>query len=128
MNPDSADAHNKFAAVLVKTGRIAEGTTQLESAVALAPGSVEYRFSLAYVLGMAGRFADAVPQLQKAVELSDGQDWQCFDMLGMVYSKLGRRDDAIQAARKALDLAQASRQDDLVRSLRAKLSGYQESR
>ena len=128
MNPESADAHNKLAAVLAKTGRTAEATAHLEKAVALAPDSVEYRFSLAYALGLAGRFADSIPQLQKAVELSGGQDWQCFDMLGAVYSKMGRPDDAIQAGRRALDLAVAGHDEELVRNLRAKLARYNESR
>jgi Flp pilus assembly protein TadD len=125
MNPESADAHNKLAAVLVKASRIAEATTHLEKAVALAPDSVEYRFSLAFVLGLADRFADAIPHLQKAVELSGGQDWQCFDMLGAFYSKMGRAEDAIQAARRALDLAVAGQDQELVRTLRGKLASYQ---
>ena len=127
-SPDSADARNKLASVLAKTGRIAEATAHLEKAVALAADSVEYRFSLAYVLVQDGRFADAMPQLQKAVELSGGQDWQCFDMLAAVYSKLDRQDDAIQAGRKALDLAVAAHNDELAQTLRAKLARYSESR
>ena len=128
MNPESADAHNKLASVLVKTGQTAEATAHLEEAVALAPDSVEYRFSLAYVLGLAGRFADAIPQLQKAVELSGGKDWQCYDMLGSVYNKIGRPDDAVEAGRRALDLAVADHNEDLVRTLRAKLASYQQPR
>jgi len=53
-----------------------------------------------------------------------GQDWQCFDMLSAVYGKLGRRQDAIEAARRALDLAAAGHNEDLVRALRAKLERY----
>jgi Flp pilus assembly protein TadD len=128
MNPESADAQSKLAAVLVKTGQTAEAMPHLEKAVGLAPDSVEYRFNFAYALGQAGRFADAIPQLQKAVELSGGRDWQCFDMLGAVYSKLGRPDDAIQAERRALDLAAAGHDEELVRAMRTKLAGYEQSR
>jgi len=128
LNPDSADAHNKIAAVEVKIGQTAKATAHLERAVALAPDSVEYRFSFAYVLGLAERFADAIPQLQKAVELSGGQDWKCYDMLGAMYSKTGRQDDAIQAWRRAVDLAAAEHNEELVRALRAKLAGYEQTR
>jgi Flp pilus assembly protein TadD len=128
LDPESADAHNKLAAVLVKIGQTAKATAQLEKAVALAPDSVEYRFSFAYVLGLAERFADAIPQLQKAIELSGGQDWKCYDMLGAMYSKTGRPDDAIQAWRRALDLAAAEHNEELVRALRAKLAGYEQTK
>jgi Flp pilus assembly protein TadD len=114
--------------VQVKIGQTAKAIAQLEKAVALAPDSVEYRFSFAYVLGLAERFADAIPQLQKAVELSGGQDWKCYDMLGAMYSKTGRQDDAIQAWRRALDLAAAEHNEELVRALRAKLAGYEQTR
>jgi Flp pilus assembly protein TadD len=128
LSPEAADAQSKLAAALVKTGQIAEATAHLEKAVALAPDSVEFRFSLAYALGQAGRFADAIPQLQKAVELSGGKDWQCFDMLGAVYSKMGRPEDAVEAERRALDLAVGDHNEELVRTLRAKLADYGQSR
>jgi cytochrome c-type biogenesis protein CcmH/NrfG len=66
--------------------------------------------------------------LQKAVDLGGGQDWQCFDMLGGFYNRMGRMQDAIQAASKALDLAVAGRNPELVRILRAKLAGYRQPR
>ena len=128
LNPEMSDAHNKLATVLAKAGRNAEATAHLERAVALTPDSLEYRFNLAYVLGLAGRFADAVPQLQKAVDLSRGQDWRCFDLLGAVYSKLGRLDDAMQAELRAVDLAVADHNDELIATLRAKLARYRQSK
>ena len=129
MSPEAADARNKLAAVLIKAGQPAQATTQLEKAVALAPDSVEFRFSLAYVLESAGRFADAILQLQKAVELSGGRDWQCYDMLGTVYSKMGRPEDAVEAGRHALALAVEDHNEELAGALRAKLASYgQQSR
>ena len=124
LSPEAADAQSKLAAALVKAGQPSEATGHMEKAVALAPDSVEYRFSLAFVLGQTGRYADAIPQLQKAVDLSGGHDWQCYDMLGSVYSKMGRSDDAIQAGRRALELATADHNEELVRTLRARLASY----
>jgi Flp pilus assembly protein TadD len=128
LNPESPDVHNKLATVLAKAGRNAEATAHLEKAVGLAPFSLEYRFNLAYVLGLAGRFADAVPHLQRAVDLSGGQDWRCFDLLGAVYSKMGRLDDAVQAGTRAVDLAVKDHNDQLIPVLRAKLARYQQPR
>ena len=128
LNPELPDAHNKLATALAKAGRHAEATAHLEKAVALDPYSLEYRFNLAYVLGLAGRFADAVPQLEKAVDLSGGQDWQCFDLLGAVYSRMGRQDDAVQAGTRAIDLAVRDHNDELIPALRAKLARYRQSR
>jgi Flp pilus assembly protein TadD len=126
LSPEAADAQSKLAAALVKAGQPSEATGHMEKAVALAPDSVEYRFSLAFVLGQTGRYADAIPQLQKAVDLSGGHDWQCYDMLGSVYSKMGRSDDAIQAGRRALELATADHNEELVRTLRARLASYEQ--
>jgi Flp pilus assembly protein TadD len=49
-------------------------------------------------------------------------------MLGAVYSQMGRPDDAVQAERQALDLAVAGHNEELVRTLRAKLADYGQSR
>ena len=94
----------------------------------MKPESAAVRNKLAQALAQAGRFADAISQLQKSIEISGGRDWQCYDMLGTVYSKMGRPDDAIQAGRRALDLALAGQDGELVRNLRAKLAGYQQTR
>jgi Flp pilus assembly protein TadD len=123
-NPEQADAHNKLASVLAKMGENTEAIAELETAVKLAPDSAEYRFDLGYVLGLEGRLADAISQLQKAVELSGGKDWHCFDMLGAVYFKAGRPAEAVEAARRAVDLADAEHNAQLVESLRGKLARY----
>jgi Flp pilus assembly protein TadD len=119
---------NKLASALLKIGQTVESTAHFEKAVALAPDSSQFRFSLANALAQAGRFSDAISQLQKSIEISGGRDWQCYDMLGTVYSKMGRPEDAIQAGRRALDLALAGQDGELVRKLRATLAGYQQTR
>jgi Flp pilus assembly protein TadD len=128
LKPASAAVQNKLAATLLKIGQTVEATAHLQKAVAMAPDSKEFRFGLAGALALAGRFSDAISQLQKSIELGGGREWQCYDMLGTVYSKMGRPDDAIQAGRRALDLALAGQDPELVRKLRATLATYQQSR
>jgi Flp pilus assembly protein TadD len=124
----NAGVQADLGAMLSEKGETAEGLEHLEKAVALKPESAAVRNKLAQALAQAGRFADAISQLQKSIEISGGRDWQCYDMLGTVYSKMGRPDDAIQAGRRALDLALAGQDGELVRNLRAKLAGYQQTR
>jgi Flp pilus assembly protein TadD len=128
LKPESAAVQNTFASALLKIGRTAEATAHLEKAVELAPDSTEFRLSLAQALALARRFTDAISQLQKSIEMGGGRDWRCYDMLGAVYSKMGRPDEAILAGRRALDLALAGQDGELVRSLRAKLAGYEQAR
>ncbi len=82
---------------------------QLQKAIAIDPGSVEYRFNLAYVLESRGDFADAIPPLEKAVAISKGRDWRCLAELAKVYDKTGRTADAAQAVRQALDAGNQTR-------------------
>jgi tetratricopeptide (TPR) repeat protein len=128
LKPESAAVRSKLASALLKIGKTGEATAHLEKAVSLAPDSIEFRVSLANALAQAGRFPDAISQLQKSIEISGGRNWQCYDMLGAVYSKMGRPDDAIQAGRRALDLALAGQDRELVRNLRAKLASYEQAR
>ena len=128
LKPGSAAVQSKLAAALLKSGQTVEATAHLEKAVAMAPDSKEFRFSLAGALAQAGRFSDAISQLQKCIAIYGGRDWQSYDMLGTVYSKMGRPDDAIQAGRRALNLALAGQDPELVRKLRATLASYEQSR
>ena len=127
LKPESAAVQNKLASALLKSGQTVEAIAHSEKAVALAPDAIEFRFSLAGALAQAGRFSDAVGQLQKSIEISGGRDWQSYDMLGTVYSKMGRQDDAIQAGRRALELALPVPDGELVRNLRARLASYQQA-
>ncbi len=118
----NAGVQADLGALLVQQGQTAEGIEHLEKAVALKPESAAVRNKYATALAQAGRFPDAVEQFRKSIEISGGKDWQSFDMLGSVYSRMGRSEDAAQAERKALELAPV---EDGV-TLRAKLASYEQ--
>jgi Flp pilus assembly protein TadD len=122
----NAGVQADLGALLAQKGETAEGLGHLEKAVALKPESAAVRYKYATALAQVGRFPDAVGQLRKSIEISGGKDWQSFDMLGSIYSKMGRSDDAIQAERKALELAPVD-DGEQVRTLRAKLANYEQS-
>jgi Flp pilus assembly protein TadD len=122
----NAGVQADLGALLAQKGETAEGLGHLEKAVALKPESAAVRYKYATALAQVGRYPDAVGQLRKSIEISGGKDWQSFDMLGSIYSKMGRSDDAIQAERKALELAPVD-DGEQVRTLRAKLANYEQS-
>jgi Flp pilus assembly protein TadD len=123
LDASNAGVQADLGAILVDKGETAEGLERLEKAVALKPESAAVHYKYASALAQAGRFTDAIAQMQKSIEITGGRDWQSYDMLGAVYSKMGRQDDAIQAERKALELAPVQ-DGDVVRTLRAKLASY----
>jgi Flp pilus assembly protein TadD len=125
MAPESPDAHNKLGSILAKAGHNAEARAQLEKAVGLNPESAEYRFNLGYVLGRSGNNAAAISQLEKAVQLTESKDWRCLSGLGAAYNVAGRKREAIDVARRALDLALQSGDTEVAANLRATLERYQ---
>ena len=111
----------------MKVGQTGEAIAHAEKAVALAPGATELRCSLAGALAQAGRYDQAIAQLQKTIKIGGGRDWQSYDMLASAYIKTGRIDDAIQAGRRAMELALPLQDEGLIRTLRAKLANYEQA-
>ncbi len=123
--PESAEAHDKLGFILAKEGRAEEARVHLEKAVELKPDSAEYRFNLGYVLARGGNAVAAIPHLEKAVQLTGGKDWECLAALGSAYNRAGRGSEAIEATRRALNLALQAHNQEVARSLRATLERYQ---
>jgi Flp pilus assembly protein TadD len=126
LDPNLPDAHNHLGQVLAQSGKVDAAVEQLQKAVELLPDSVEYRFNLGYILESRGEYAAAVAPLEKSVELSQSKNWHCLAELAQAYDKTGRSAQAVEAARKALDLAAQEHNDELVTNLRKLLERYQE--
>ena len=114
-----------LAVSLALNGDSAGAVEQLQRAIAVDPGSVEYRFNLAYVLESRGEFESAVQPLERAVALSHRKDWRCLAELAKVYDKTGHTAEAIQTAREALDLAVKQNNDAVARTLQEALDQYE---
>lgn len=106
-------------------GDPAGAAENLQKAIAVDPGSVEYRFNLAYVLETQGKFAAAVAPLEIAVRLSRNKDWHCLAELAKVYDKTGRSTEAIQLAHQALDLAVQQNNQPAAKILQNALEHYE---
>ncbi len=68
---------------------------------------------------------EAVGLAQRAVRLSDGKEPAVLGTLAAAYAEAGRFSEAVQTARKALDLATEQNKQSLAESLKAKMALYE---
>lgn len=126
LDPKLPDGHNHYGMALAESGQGEAAVEQLQKAIELLPSSVEYRFNLGYVLESRGDYAGAVAPLEKAVELSEGKDWHCLAELARTYDNTGRSVQAVDAERKAVDLAVQEHNEELATNLRKILGRYEQ--
>ena len=124
-DPQFSDAHNILGIVLARAGKLDEAIEHLEKAVDNTPDSLEYRFNLGRVLAARGRFADAIPHFEEAVKLSGGKEPQSLDLLAAMYSEVGRFPEAIETARRALDVAVRENNYAMAQALRGRIAQYE---
>ncbi len=124
LNPDFAEAHSGLGSVLAREGRTNDAIPHLLAAVEHSPQNPIARTNLCLALLMAGRASEAIPHAEQAVTLSSGQDPLILDLLGRLYAQTGRLPEAIEATRRALEIASRANDRPLVRDLRARLASY----
>lgn len=125
VDPDYGDAHNNLGVALARAGNLDEAIPHFEKALAANPNSVWLIYNLGRVLAAKGRFQEAIPHLEKAVGLSGAREPRILDMLANVCAEVGRYAQAVQAARRALDLATRQNDRELAEDLRARLAVYE---
>lgn len=97
------DPRLHYAVFLFRQGRIQEALKPAHAATATHPNSGRARFELGRLLYQEGDLRESASELEKAVSLGFGQAARL--MLGKVYLRLGRTEDA----RKQLDRARDNR-------------------
>ena len=130
IKPDYAEACNNLGNALAGQGRIAEAVAQWREVVRLQPNQIAFVNNLAWVLATCPKAsvrngAEAVPLAQRAVKLGNGRQPAVLDTLAAAYAEAGRFPEAVQTARKALDLATHQNRYSLAESIRAKISLYE---
>ena len=124
-NPESGEIHANLAGALLQKGRLDEAIPHFEKAVAANPGSAQLHLYLGRLLATRGRFDEAIPHLEKAAA---GGDPAVGGMLAAVYAQVGRLGDALETARKALQVARERNQEELVRALSGSVASYEAAR
>ena len=65
----TAEEHYTYGVALINARNVAEARTQLEKALAIAPGSEHIHYALALAQALAGDLANAQVNLRRAIEL-----------------------------------------------------------
>jgi protein O-mannosyl-transferase len=130
LRPDYANAHNNLANALRQTGRLEEAVHEYEAALKSEPGSILAKNNLAWLLATSSNAsvrdgAKAVRLAEQADRLSGGNDPIILHTLAAAYAENRQFPEAVEAAQRALELADANGVTALAESLRSKIALYQ---
>jgi tetratricopeptide (TPR) repeat protein len=92
----------------------------IERAVKAEPDNMAYRDSLGWVLFRLGQYPEAIAQLEKAAA-DKKPDGTVLDHLGDAYRKLNRRDKAVEAWRKAMEVFRREKDSEKVKNVEKKM-------
>ena len=106
-NPRLHSAYNNLATVLRRRGKLDDAASQYLKAVELKPDYHDARLNLAQTYLHGENYVDALMQAQEVVKQESR--WEAYNILGVVLSRLGRRDAAEEAFVEALKLNPDSR-------------------
>jgi tetratricopeptide (TPR) repeat protein len=123
--PGAANGQNGLGVALARAGRLEDALIHLDKAVGLTPQAVDYRYNYGRVLAAKGSLREASAQFEQAAKLSNMQEPAILEMLAATYSDTGRNAEAVEIARRALDLATQRHDDALASRLKAGLARYQ---
>ena len=123
--PGAANGQNGLGVALARAGRLEDAAIHMEKAVTLAPQAMDYHYNYGRVLAAKGSLPQAVVQFEQAAKLSNMQEPSVLEMLAATYSDTGRHAEAVEVARRALELATSRRDDTLASRLKASLVRYE---
>ncbi len=111
LDAGNAAAHNNLASALASTGRPADAVRHYRRALELEPDGVESLTSLAWILATTGEArlhapGEAATLAERAAALTSRRDVNVLATLAAAYAAAGRFDDALEAQRQAIALAQ----------------------
>ncbi len=128
--PGEPRTHAALATTLLAMGRTAEGIQEEREAVKLNPNDVETMNRLAWLLATQPDAAlrdgaEAVRLAERVRDLTGGHSARFLATLDAAYAEAGRFPDAIAAAQKTRDAAQAQGQNDPAAAAEQRLKLYE---
>jgi tetratricopeptide (TPR) repeat protein len=131
IRPNYIKAHINLGMALVRQGKIREAVEQYEQALRIQPDYPKAQNNLAWLLATRNDFVDpvrAVALAERACQLTNNRVAAYVDTLAAAYAAAGRFNDAIATAEKAVELARAAAQPQLIAKTEARLELYRAGR
>ena len=130
-DPDDGEARHTLGGLLARTGREAEAIAVWEEALELEPERTVLLNGIAWVLATSAD--DRVRSPGRAVELAEracaaSADPTFLDTLSAAYAASGRFDEALETARRALELARSSERESLAGRIERRIALYEQGR
>jgi tetratricopeptide (TPR) repeat protein len=130
IRPDFIDARYNLGVAMARRGKLDEAARHWQHVIRLDPGRADVHYMLASVLAQSGQLAEALEHYSNAVQRQPEIDTspKLHDFLGMNYAKAGQFEQAIQAARKACDLARAAGDETLAQHIEKRIELYKQKK
>jgi tetratricopeptide (TPR) repeat protein len=128
LNPNLANAHNNLGVLLAQADKLDEAIPHFQRALEVKPDPEDAReahFNLGLALVSQRNWNGAMPHFEEADRLSAGRDPTVLDLLAGIYSEIGRFQDAVKAARRALTIASGQNNQEMVEALKARIALYE---
>jgi protein O-mannosyl-transferase len=122
--PAFVPAHNNLGRLLAAIGKTSQAIDHYRQAVEIEPHFVAAHTNLAIALFGQGETGEALAQFRTALALKPSVE--TYANLAGACGQLGRFDEAIPLAEKALELARANGQDALADQIEAGLDAYRQ--
>jgi tetratricopeptide (TPR) repeat protein len=124
VRPDYAIARKNLGDAFLQKGELDRVIEQFEKFLQIVPDSVEVHMKIAYVLLQKGRPDEAIMHIREVIHMQPNSA-VAYYMLGDIYQKQGDAQNAIEAFNKAIKLAEAGGEKELVRQIQTQLSGFE---
>lgn len=132
LNPKAAESHQELAIAQAMSGQAADAIIHFQAVLDLQEGNDDAANNLAWILATwpdasvrdgAAAVAIAEPRC-RGTEVTAGK----LDTLAAAYAEAGRFEEAVSTATRALDLAQAQQDAELVQKIVMRLRLYEQRR
>jgi tetratricopeptide (TPR) repeat protein len=128
--PDNGQAHNNLGRLLALQGHAAEALAHYREALRLLPDAPVVRANLAWLRATCPdpKFRDAGEALRLARGQAGAGNARALDVLAAACAEAGLFDEAVTAARQAIEAAEHSGEKTAAAEIRARLNLYESRR